>query len=104
VIVLPFTDFSLAKMLAERLRKAVSDLMLPNEASETGYVTVSIGVTAMRSDTLEAEEALISRADRALYEAKNGGRNRVVNSPPDSLPLVQEFSSQGIEEFTSRLQ
>jgi diguanylate cyclase (GGDEF)-like protein len=104
VIVLPFTDFSLAKLLAERMRKVVAELKLPNEASATGFVTVSIGVTAMRSDTLEAEEALINRADRALYEAKNGGRDRVVDSPPDALPLVREFSSQPTEEFTSQIQ
>jgi diguanylate cyclase (GGDEF)-like protein len=104
VVVLPFTDFELAKILAERMRKTIADLKLPNEASATGFVTVSVGVTAMRSDILEAEEALINRADRALYEAKNGGRNRVEAAPSDSLPMTQNTVPQAIDDASQRIQ
>jgi diguanylate cyclase (GGDEF)-like protein len=86
------------------MRKTVADLKLPNEASATGFVTVSVGVTAMRSDILEAEEALINRADRALYEAKNGGRNRVEAAPSDSLPMTQNTVPQAIDDASQRIQ
>ena len=40
------------------------------------HVTVSIGVTQCKNDTLTLEDAL-NQADQALYKAKQGGRNRV---------------------------
>jgi diguanylate cyclase (GGDEF)-like protein len=64
--------------LAERLRDAVA-----NAAYQGIRVTVSIGVaTWQRGDGTVA--MALDRADRALYEAKDAGRNRVVLSPPPS--------------------
>jgi diguanylate cyclase (GGDEF)-like protein len=104
VIVLPFTDYHLAKNLAERIRKTIENLKLPNEASAIGVVTVSIGVTAMKTGILESEEELVNRADRALYEAKHGGRNRVEALPADALPITRETEPQPIEDSSQPIQ
>ena len=66
-------------VVAERVRAAVEALSIPHAAKEGGVVTVSIGVASMLPDkTLKCGE-IVERADRALYKAKDGGRNRVVN-------------------------
>jgi diguanylate cyclase (GGDEF)-like protein len=65
------TDDSGARVLAERVRRAVEQ----GEWGEGG-ITVSIGIAAAGPDT-SCPAALIAAADRALYEAKEAGRNRV---------------------------
>jgi diguanylate cyclase (GGDEF)-like protein len=50
----------------------------PHAESPSGCVTVSVGVAVMTPRPGEAPEALVRRADAALYEAKRGGRNRAV--------------------------
>jgi len=71
-----FVDTSLeeAGVVAERLRAAVAAAEIPELPGETG-VTVSIGVAEWQRG--DDPETLIDRADRALYEAKRKGRNRV---------------------------
>jgi diguanylate cyclase (GGDEF)-like protein len=76
-ILLMETDAEQAQQVAERLRKSVEEAVLFAQGDQAITVTVSIGVTQYNSpdDTLLQ---LLSRADNALYEAKNAGRNRVV--------------------------
>ncbi|MDX1625424.1 MAG: diguanylate cyclase [Wenzhouxiangellaceae bacterium] len=69
-ILLPDTDLEIARRLAERLRIAVSEHVF---ASATD-VTVSIGLASLATD--EEFRGLFERADEALYEAKQEGRNR----------------------------
>jgi diguanylate cyclase (GGDEF)-like protein len=73
---LPETDLTNAYQAAERLRRAISQIMYSTE-NEPVMVTVSIGLAELResADTLET---LIERADQALYVAKQSGRNRTV--------------------------
>jgi diguanylate cyclase (GGDEF)-like protein len=73
LVILPDTPPAGAMQVAERLREAVVALTdLPKA------VTVSIGVAACHQD--ETAASLVARADAALYQAKNTGRNRVVMS------------------------
>lgn len=72
---LPEADLNTARMLAERLRKAVEEVTTPCNGLDV-RVTVSFGVAAI-SDAVASGEMLIGRADQALYEAKRAGRNRV---------------------------
>ena len=63
--------------MAERMRQAVSGLTITHHGHpDSDHVTVSIGVAVTVPDSDDAE-ALLARADAALYRAKNGGRNRV---------------------------
>lgn len=71
LIILPDTSLEDATVLAERLRQVVAD----KSFTTAGQVTISIGVSAFNADS--SPEAIVSRADAALYQAKKLGRNRV---------------------------
>jgi diguanylate cyclase (GGDEF)-like protein len=80
-LLLPGVDRDGARVLAERLRKATEETILRLPHDKILSMTVSLGVAqAHPDDTLES---LVTRADTALYAAKNGGRNRVVMANPD---------------------
>jgi diguanylate cyclase (GGDEF)-like protein len=69
-----------AIMLAEKLRRAIAGLNIPNENSPTHKtMTVSIGVASIIPAREEDETELIQQADKYLYRAKNNGRNRVAS-------------------------
>jgi len=78
LVVLPETDEAGARVIAERLRLAVSSLAVLH-AGITLQATASLGVaTYQPADDKDAEaEALLRRADEALFRAKAEGRNRV---------------------------
>jgi diguanylate cyclase (GGDEF)-like protein len=77
-IILADTELSHAIEFAELVRLAVAALDLPHRASPTApFLTVSVGVAQASAGGSFTPEALIADADRALYAAKNAGRNRV---------------------------
>ncbi len=70
-------DISDGIAIAERIRKAVEAVGIPHEASRTGIVTASIGVTAGIPGPDLAQHDFLAAADAALYAAKRNGRNQV---------------------------
>ncbi|OQY19886.1 MAG: GGDEF domain-containing protein [Desulfobacteraceae bacterium 4572_35.1] len=78
VLVLPETNVEEAQKVAEKLRETVATTPFQHEC-ETYYVTASFGVVEMSPATDKfSKNDLIGYADKALYEAKKKGRNRVV--------------------------
>lgn len=77
VVLLPGADAAAAREVAERIQQAVVALALPHDGAPWGIVTVSFGVASMRPQREQAPAELVRRADRAMYRAKQAGRNRV---------------------------
>ena len=73
-VLLPYTHIEEAKIVGERLRKAVEATQISIDKKNIN-VTISMGLAEFSS--IETGEDLFKRADRALYEAKESGRNRV---------------------------
>ncbi|AWM86525.1 hypothetical protein C4E04_07120 [Microvirga sp. 17 mud 1-3] len=76
-IVLPETDASGARMVAENIRQAIMALGIAHEGSPYHIVTVSIGVASARPPRGSMAAILFEAADTALYKAKAAGRNNV---------------------------
>ena len=75
-VILPGAPLASAQIFAERLRKKIAASPMPH-AGNAITLTVSIGVTEIKPDDSSADDTL-ARADRAQYQAKQKGRNRVV--------------------------
>jgi diguanylate cyclase (GGDEF)-like protein len=71
---------------AERLRASVEALALPRGAAGDGVVTISLGAAMREAGGEGGPEDAISRADAALYRAKDEGRNRVVADHVPTTP------------------
>ncbi len=78
-VLLPETPLDSAMIVAERLRQVIADLEIATEKGPLRF-TISIGVTQFRRDEDTTPETMLQRADQALYEAKDTGRNRVVKT------------------------
>jgi two-component system, cell cycle response regulator len=80
VILSRTTNRAAAQIVAERVRRIIEQCEFVFEGRRIP-VTVSIGIAAMPDRSIGSPEALVSVADKALYDAKRGGRNRVVLAP-----------------------
>jgi two-component system cell cycle response regulator len=76
VVVMPDTEAAIAQKVAERVRAEIAEMPFAI-ADKSTLVTVSVGVSSLKRG-LDTVADLMKRADLALYEAKTGGRNRVV--------------------------
>jgi diguanylate cyclase (GGDEF)-like protein len=63
--------------VGERIRRAVAETSVV-EGDQRIAVTVSVGGTTYSDATTESPDALVAQADTALYDAKEGGRDRLV--------------------------
>ncbi|WP_191970857.1 sensor domain-containing diguanylate cyclase [Methylobacterium soli] len=76
-VILPDTDATAAEIVANRIREAVSGWKEPHAANPHGVLTVSGGLAQIPLTAAADPHALVAAADKALYEAKRLGRNRV---------------------------
>ncbi|WP_299488940.1 diguanylate cyclase [Acaryochloris sp. IP29b_bin.137] len=82
-IILPNTDLAGGQVVADRLRTLIRSSQLPHRGSAVcEFVTVSIGVATLVSDSPQSLAHLIHQADQALYQAKQAGRDRVMVLAP----------------------
>lgn len=78
-LILPDTDGEGGLKVANRIRHRLAQLNLPHESSPTNnWITMSCGVASMIPNANHTPEDLIEKADRALYQAKQQGRDRAV--------------------------
>ena len=95
VVLLPQSELHHSRQIAERIRRSIEDAQIEALSGQLIGVTLSIGVS-MLPETPASEsqaalaEALVAAADQALYQAKNGGRNRVVCA--DHAPVLAATS------------
>lgn len=76
-VVLPDTDVEGARRIAQAMCNAVSALNLNHPESEHKVVTISLGVCTEQLDKAHDAAFLLKRADDALYETKESGRNKI---------------------------
>ncbi len=91
IVILDTTDLHQAAQTAERIRLAVEQHHFKWK-DQLIKITVSIGVAAITIDD-QSLSNLINRVDKALYEAKAKGRNRIVFDSPLSLPHFEDSAS-----------
>jgi diguanylate cyclase (GGDEF)-like protein len=80
-LLLPDTEIEGAISVAEIVRDRIEMLQLPHAKSPMGVVTASFGAAAVTAGRTQTTEDLVRAADRALYEAKRQGRNRLAQGP-----------------------
>ena len=78
IVILPDTSPQGAKKVAEEIRTNLEKMNIPHEASSPyGFVSISLGIATADPENPISHEELVSRADTALYVAKDKGKNRV---------------------------
>ncbi len=78
VVLLPNTGLDGAMHIAERIRSNIEKMGIQHKNSlPSQVVTLSLGVTTSEETDFDSHEGLVKRADRALYKAKEQGRNQV---------------------------
>jgi len=83
-VLLPNTALEGALLVAETIRKNIETLSIPYIAEETNHnITISIGVATSSLPQVKNVFDLILQADKALYKAKDLGRNRAVPADPE---------------------
>lgn len=88
LILLPSTDADGARITGEKIRRSVETTMI---AAVPQGITASIGIAVMPEDATTGD-ALVRRADRALYAAKAAGRNRIAMVEADTPPVSASHS------------
>ena len=78
VVILDNADIAAALEVAERIRSDFEEMPFQPDKSDTVHMTISIGAAELRPD--EPPTRFISRADQAMYQAKQTGRNRICSA------------------------
>ena len=88
LIILPDTPALGARQVAESLRQVLSTILVPTGPNDSVSVTVSLGLATAKSDDRDAV-SVVARADRALYRAKQRGRNCACDDEPDAVSSLR---------------
>jgi diguanylate cyclase (GGDEF)-like protein/PAS domain S-box-containing protein len=94
-MLLPNTDAAGCKLVGERIRRGLQQLSIPHALNiPSKRVTVSLGGTAirLRADGPAESSSLVQMADRALYAAKEGGRDRLIMADRATVQLNAEVA------------
>ena len=76
VVILPNTDPHGAILVAEKIRFRLQEMQIPHQNSRvSSHVTISCGIASVKTTDAASPEELIANADRALYQAKENGRD-----------------------------
>lgn len=87
-IVLPETAADGALAVAESCRSHLQSLAIEHRLADGGVVTMSVGVATMMPSLQLSPVDLVAMADKALYAAKSGGRNRVCQDAGEAAATV----------------
>ena len=81
-VLLPYTHLEEAKIVGERLRKAVEEALIKinQDTDDAKEIKVTISMGLAEYNRIETGEVLFERADKALYDAKKNGRNQVMTN------------------------
>jgi diguanylate cyclase (GGDEF)-like protein len=88
-VMLPETELEGAMIVAERVRAALEARTIPLEDGQVVGLTASIGLAVFPTPGVSSLDALVRRADDALYRAKDNGRNRVESEPLEDRPSAR---------------
>jgi diguanylate cyclase (GGDEF)-like protein/PAS domain S-box-containing protein len=94
-MLLPNTDAAGCKLVGEKIRRGLQQLSIPHALNiPSQRVTVSLGGTAIRlhADRTTESSSLVQMADRALYAAKEGGRDRLIMADRATVQLNAEVA------------
>jgi diguanylate cyclase (GGDEF)-like protein len=80
IILLPVTDVEGAMILAEKIREECSLLRIVSDKGEVFFFTLSLGVSQVDYEHDVDIKIAINKADKALYNAKNSGKNQVCST------------------------
>lgn len=78
LMVFPDSGDGVAQDVARRVRKRLSEMKILHDTSLTGFVSVSVGIAVCRNASASDLDQLLDAAERALYQAKQAGRDRIV--------------------------
>lgn len=87
VVLLPQTDMYHASQIAERIRRCIAEENIYANSGHSINLTISIGISMLPAEdppvgNHQLADRMVAAADKALYEAKHGGRNRVICGEP----------------------
>jgi diguanylate cyclase len=89
IVLLPDTGIEGARVVAENIRQTIegASIINPNNKQIVSKVTISIGMTELQDE--DDFESMVVRADKALYAAKENGRNQVMEAGREEMVLVK---------------